>query len=230
MADLIFPTENDVNGGTDEAGKAFTEERWRDLYRESFAAHLNKNMHGLNFRQSGLDYASASGFVCTFNAGVCFIDGYYCSLDSKNVTLSASDDFYVFAQLTESGDLVTGAQLIQQLQTSTTIPGKAVRIAELTTDATTVTAEAERGPTSPHFETGQYAGTAAAVTVYLGWRPSFVSIDTSGASGDWGDIWDGGTLRAGGASPGTITILNYGMTFSSAYSDSAHTWYWRALP
>jgi hypothetical protein len=227
MADLIFPTENDVNGGTDEAGKAFTELTWQKLLQRGYASKEGSSHFGINFVRSGLTYTSAAGFVATFASGVCVIDGYYCELDSKTVTVSASDTFHVFAQLNVSGGIVTGADLIQQAASGTTVPARSCFLAHLTTGTTTVTADKDHRALSPHFKGNDYAGTNGAQNIFIGFRPSLVGI--ASANTEWAFVADGMDDTAP-ALNSDIAIQDYGFSVLAALSDSGFTYGYHARP
>jgi hypothetical protein len=179
MANLIWPTENDVNGGTTYDGRAITEVGWQNLFwigktTGAGGTRQGMNQFGLNYVRDGLTYSSASGLDATFTAGECVISGYYCDLDSGIVTLPASSTSYVFMQLTTSGGKVTGAALYDQLSSVTTVPPLSVLLAEVVTGTATVSSTNDMRGFSPNHKLVSLASGLGNYNLMLGFEPSLV--------------------------------------------------------
>ena len=172
MAQIIFPTENDVGVATND-GRAFTEENWD--YR------FNCPTNNLNYSVSGCDVASTatSPPTVTFNAGQMVINGYMvretANFTSPSLTVSVNNQIYY--QLTRSGGLVTGAQFVVQTgDPPGTPPTEALCLGEYTTDATSVTAQEQFLKISPVSLGASCAGSGGARQLLFGFRPSFCMI------------------------------------------------------
>ena len=231
MADLAWPTENDVDGGTTYDGQAITELSWQKLFwigktDGSGTIRQGETHWGLNYVRDGLDYASAAALVATFNSGDCCINGYYLDVDSKTVTLPASSTSYVFLQLTTSGGKVTGASLYDQLSSVTTVPTLSVLLAEVVTGTATVTSTSDMRAVSPHSKVVSLASGLGNYDLMLGFEPSMVVGTNTDTTPDefiaFGDSSATAQISLGG-SPGTETITVYGISLASAFTSYTST-------
>jgi len=177
MAQIIFPTENDVGVATND-GRAFTEANWD--YR------FNCPTNNLNYSVSGCDVASTatSPPTVTFNAGQMVINGYMVrettNFTSPSLTVGTSSESVnnqIYYQITRSGGLVTGAQFVVQTgDPPGTPPTEALCLGEYTTDATSVTAQEQFLKISPVSLVASCAGSGGARQLLFGFKPSFCMV------------------------------------------------------
>lgn len=134
---LVFPTENDVNGGTTGAGRVGSEYR-RATLQDALGMQVNRVYSGFTLPSSG---ALASSVA----AGEAIIDGYLIKGSASiSVTFTASVTNYTFIQLVYSGGIVTTAQLVTQ--TSITPPANSVFLGAVVTGGSTISSASDYRP------------------------------------------------------------------------------------
>ena len=114
MATHIFPSVNDVNGGTAGKGKTMTELNVRKL--------MGVPYYGKPYVKSGAAGSNAGSLNLNVALGVYCIEGYYVEKDAtETVALTASSTCRVWLQLVKDGSgNVTGTQWV--VRTDATVP------------------------------------------------------------------------------------------------------------
>ncbi len=133
MADLIFPSVNDVNGGVSGQGKTLTE---ANLRKRAPLPYFD-----LPYVKSGAAGSNAGGLNLNVALGVYCIEGYYVEkTGTESVLLTASSTNRVWLQLVKDGSgNVTGTSWV--VRTDTTVPSgePSVLTHEVITGASTIT-------------------------------------------------------------------------------------------
>jgi len=132
----IFPTANDIASTTND-GKLGKE--------TTFVSLFDAMNDGKDWIISGFDYASASGLTATFNGGFALIKGYWFRrVGTFEATLTASQTNHVWLTYTVDGDNNIDAWGLEVNITGTP-PASTnyVKLAELTTDGSTVTSDVD---------------------------------------------------------------------------------------
>lgn len=230
MAVIGFPTENDIGGGN--AGRNMGEARWNDLF--------GGGTLGVPWVKTGLTYSSAAGLVATFTSGTALIGPYSVTIDAPvTVSLPASAaDIWVYLELTISSGKVTNAQLVQY--TTLAHRPNAVLLALLSTNASTVSGNADKRTLWPRQARGSYVQTPHGLTGYvaLNWRPRRVVVFNSTDQNEWAQFDDGisyglkfngvtGAIELASQS-GNVVFSAYGFS-PSAFNQAGETYQWAAF-
>lgn len=134
---LVFPTENDVHGGSSGAGR---------IGQETTLAALWKGLGCTNCVVSGFTpIATGAGFDKAVPAGEAVIDGYVVKgTNSTTFTFTASETANLFLRLNFTSSKVTSVTL--ESYTGTTVPANSVLLARVVTDGSGVTSYTDRRP------------------------------------------------------------------------------------
>ena len=232
MAQIIFPTENDVGTGTND-GRAFTEENWDHRF--------NCPTNALNYSVSGCDVASTatSPPTVTFTAGQMVINGYMVrettNFTSPSLTVPVSPatsvNNQIYYQLTRSGGLVTGAQFVVETgDPPGTPPTESLCLGEYTTDATSITAQEQFLKTSPVSLIGSSAATGGIRQLLFGFQPSFCMIwDSLNVPFIVGAGRDVGVEVLSNYTVSDFAFEDFGITLGAAMNTIGRTIYFTAM-
>jgi len=133
MPPHVFPSKNDLNAGTQGLGRTFTEQNWERVLTRAIPR---------NFVISGLS-VSVVGLEAQIAAGSAIIDGRYVATDEVlTQDLTASSEWRVLLEATQSAGLVTTIQARRQSNSDPTIDPLAntVMLARVTTGVSSATA------------------------------------------------------------------------------------------
>lgn len=137
---LVFPTENDVNGGTVGAGRIITEAAFGSLLK-SLLGQAGQAVSGFTMPSSGALTQSIAG-------GTAVIDGYVVvGTGTTSVTFAASNTTHVFLRLIYVSGKVASVQF--ELLTVTGVdddpipPANSILLGRVSTDGTSVTGSSD---------------------------------------------------------------------------------------
>lgn len=134
----VFPSVNDVNGGTTNDGRAFTEENF---------INVSNNLTGINHVISGLTVPGSSGNLnINVAAGQAIISGRFIDVPgSTQVTCTDSTTNYLYLKFNLDGDGdVTDAEY--EVNTSGTQPADSVYLASLVASGGAITSTTDMRP------------------------------------------------------------------------------------
>jgi hypothetical protein len=134
---LIYPTQNDINGGVPFAG--------RRMY-ETTMVDLERNPGGLpGYVISGWTLPSSGSNTQTLTGGTAVIDGYLIKgTGTYAFTFDNSSTDHIFLQLVYTSGLVTGLQVVANTA-SAPLPN-AIKLGTVTTGASTVSSSKDMRP------------------------------------------------------------------------------------
>lgn len=134
---LVFPTENDIHGGSSGAGR---------IGQETSLAALWKGIDCTNGVVSGFSpIPTGAGFTKSIPSGIAVIDGYVVKgSTSESFTFTASQTVNLFLRLNFTSSKVTSVTL--EDYTGSTIPANSVLLAQVVTDGSGVTSQTDRRP------------------------------------------------------------------------------------
>ena len=196
---LVFPSENDVNGGVAGAGR---------VGQESTLAALWKGLVAQNCVVSGFSpIPTGAGFTKAIPGGEAVIDGYVVKgAATTNFTFSASETVLLYLRLNFSAGKVASVTL--ESFTGSTPPANSVLLAQVVTSGTDVTSQTDMRPQGKMLMGGTSTSPITFPTGYFFRAPNmlastsgggFIYISASSAtSATWSKVEHDGSAGTGG--------------------------------
>lgn len=217
MATKIFPTVNDINGGTAGQGKTLTEANLKQLVALPY--------FDMEYVKSGASGSNGGGLILSVASGHYMIGGYWVYKDaSENVTLTASSTNRVWLQLAVDGSgNVNGTNWVVRTDGAAPSGQPAAMVSQVVTGASTITTITDtiRGIAAPGqlIASGVRAAASASDTLgtsYGNYMPTSSVVVQPGAS-----YKISGHINVTNAASGGVRVVNCQPVHGSTLADTA---------